>query len=196
MTKQALRKQFLADRMCLSTHAIATQNEAIAGQFLSILPIVLSNIDSPVLHTFLPIKTKNEVDTFLIINQLQQNFTNIRIIVPQVVTNSLVLSHVCVDSKTQFRDDKWGIPVPNVSTPYQEPKSKITAVLVPLLAYDLLGYRVGYGKGFYDRFLAECNPEVIKIGLSFFDPVQAISDTNPYDIPLNYCITPRQVWQF
>lgn len=69
-------------------------------------------------------------------------------------------------------------------------------VLIPLLAFDKNGYRVGYGKGFYDRFLAECRPDVVKVGLSVFEPIDEITDLNEFDIKMDFCITPNRVWQF
>jgi 5-formyltetrahydrofolate cyclo-ligase len=68
--------------------------------------------------------------------------------------------------------------------------------LVPLLAYDLKGNRVGYGKGYYDRFLAECRPDALKIGFSYFEPEEQINDTEDFDIPLNYCVTPHRCYEF
>ena len=76
------------------------------------------------------------------------------------------------------------------------PTSKIEVVFVPLLAFDKKGNRVGYGKGFYDRFLSECNPETIKIGLSFFEPEELIEDVFENDVKLDYCVTPDEVYQF
>lgn len=72
----------------------------------------------------------------------------------------------------------------------------IDCVLVPLLAFDENGYRVGYGKGFYDRFLPNCRPGVITIGVSFFEAVPLISNTNEYDVPLTYCVTPQRLYVF
>lgn len=69
-------------------------------------------------------------------------------------------------------------------------------VLIPLLAFDKKGYRVGYGKGFYDRFLADCRPDVVKVGLSVFEPIDEIADLNEFDIKMDFCITPNRVWQF
>jgi len=69
-------------------------------------------------------------------------------------------------------------------------------VFVPLLAFDKSGNRVGYGKGFYDNFLAKCNPETLKIGLSFFEIEEEILDINPKDIRLNLCITPQKTYNF
>lgn len=73
---------------------------------------------------------------------------------------------------------------------------QIDIVLVPLLAFDQKGYRIGYGKGFYDRYLARCRPDVLKIGLSFFEALPIIEDTDQYDIPLSYCVTPQQLYVF
>ena len=80
-----------------------------------------------------------------------------------------------------------GIPIANTS---------IDVVFVPLLAFDLKGNRVGYGKGFYDNFLADCKPETIKIGLSFFEAEAEIEDVFKNDIPLDYCVTPKQIYTF
>ena len=73
---------------------------------------------------------------------------------------------------------------------------EIDLVLVPLLAFDQKGYRVGYGKGFYDKFLSECRMDVIKIGLSFFEAEEQIADINQFDISLNYCVTPKRIYDF
>jgi 5-formyltetrahydrofolate cyclo-ligase len=55
---------------------------------------------------------------------------------------------------------------------------------------------VGYGKGFYDRFLSDCRPHCIKIGLSFFEPEIDIVDVLESDIKLDYCVTPESVFTF
>ncbi|HVZ97178.1 MAG TPA: 5-formyltetrahydrofolate cyclo-ligase, partial [Chitinophagaceae bacterium] len=75
--------------------------------------------------------------------------------------------------------------------------NEIDLVLVPLLAFNHKGFRVGYGKGHYDKFLAECNNEAITVGISFFDAVDdSIDDINQFDIPLKYCVTPYRVYEF
>ena len=90
--------------------------------------------------------------------------------------------------------NQWGIPEPIDGIPIAD--EKIDVVFVPLLAYDIFGNRVGYGKGFYDHFLHSCKPEVIKIGLSFFEPEQQIDGIFSGDIALDYCITPKKVYDF
>ena len=69
-------------------------------------------------------------------------------------------------------------------------------VLVPLLCFDESGHRVGYGKGFYDRFLTKCRPDTQKVGLSYFPPVKEITDADSFDIRLDLCLTPEKVWRF
>ena len=72
---------------------------------------------------------------------------------------------------------------------------KLDVIFVPLLAYDEKGNRIGYGKGFYDRFLANCKPDTLFVGLSFFPPEKNIS-VEETDVPLHYCITPEKILSF
>jgi 5-formyltetrahydrofolate cyclo-ligase len=67
---------------------------------------------------------------------------------------------------------------------------------VPLVIVDSGGNRIGYGKGFYDRYLSSCRTETVKIGFSFFEPVGLIKDINQFDVPLNLCITPLRIYEF
>ena len=50
--------------------------------------------------------------------------------------------------------------------------------------------------GCVDRFLASCRPDCLRLGLSYFDPVERIDDANELDVPLNFCITPQQAYAF
>jgi 5-formyltetrahydrofolate cyclo-ligase len=67
---------------------------------------------------------------------------------------------------------------------------------VPLVAFDRKGFRIGYGKGYYDRYLKRCRPSIPMIGFSFFDPVERIRDINEFDVPLSLCITPSGIYEF
>lgn len=99
-----------------------------------------------------------------------------------------------VNAETTFAPNAFGIDEPVNGTLFDT--GKIDMVFVPFLAFDEAGYRVGYGKGYYDRFLKTCNPDVLKIGFSFFEAEQAIDDVNEYDIPLDICITPDKTYTF
>ena len=90
--------------------------------------------------------------------------------------------------------NKWGIPEPlpfNLVGPEQ-----IDAVLVPLVGFDTIGHRIGFGKGFYDRYLPLCRPDCLKIGISLFDPVDLIDEVESHDIPLDIAICPAKLYDF
>ena len=103
------------------------------------------------------------------------------------------LEHFYWDSSTELLANRWGI-----LEPIGEPNSEvdtINMVIIPLLVADVFGHRVGYGKGYYDRFLSQLNNDVIKVGLSFFDPIETVHP-DPWDIPLNTLVTPNNIWEF
>ena len=146
-------------------------------------------------HVFLPIRKNNEVDTFSILNYFKHEQPQLKILVPRTSFKNLSISNIVYDHEfTILGRNKYDIPEPIHGRIV--PALEIDAVFIPLLGFDVNGNRVGYGKGFYDRFLSECRPDVVKIGLSFFDPVERIDDINKYDIPLDLCITPAKTWTF
>lgn len=147
-----------------------------------------------VIHTFLPITRNKEPNTWHIIRSIQESGQPIRVSVPRISADPGSMTHFFLDSKTVLETNRWGInePVGGNHTPISE----IDAVLVPLLAFDITGQRIGYGRGYYDRFLSACRPDTKKIGISFFPPVDRIDDLNEFDVPLHYCVTPEQTFEF
>jgi 5-formyltetrahydrofolate cyclo-ligase len=145
-------------------------------------------------HVFLPIRRKNEINTWLIIQKLRTDYPALKVAVSVSNTQEYTLSHFWLQPQTELQENKWGIPEPQNAEAV--PVEAIDLVLVPLLAFDKLGHRVGYGKGFYDRFLKACRPETIKIGLSLEAALAQISDVHADDIMLDYAITPTQILKF
>ena len=94
--------------------------------------------------------------------------------------------------KTELIENKWGIREP-VSGEAVKPTT-IDMILVPGLAFDRAGHRVGYGKGFYDRFLKTCRDDCVKIGLSYFEPVDEIAEAHEGDAALDFCVTPEGIF--
>lgn len=144
-----------------------------------------------VLHLFLPIAGKAEPDTFLLIEWLTQNHPAVRIIVPRADFDSSMMTNCVYTGPDGLKESFYGILEPVDGEIYTGP---VDMVLIPLLAFDLRGYRVGYGKGFYDRFLE--GMETKKVGISLFGPVEEIADLNPYDVPMDLCITPDRIYRF
>ena len=145
-------------------------------------------------HLFLPIAGNREPDMYAVADWLRKQFPSIRLVLPKTERGSDGLSHIVWDGDTTFTPNDWGIPEPDTGTDIHP--VDIDAVFVPLLVFDKRGHRVGYGKGFYDRFLAECRPATRKIGVSLFEAVEPISDVTAHDVALDACITPTRIWLF
>ena len=143
----------------------------------------------------MPITENKEVDTFSILEYFKEHEPNLKIVIPRTDFEKVEMENILFDPVyTILGRNKYGIPEPihgqSVSA------KQIDAVIMPLLAFDLEGNRVGYGKGFYDRFLNSCRPDIKKIGLSFFEPIDKVIDVNEFDKLLDACITPDKIWEF
>lgn len=190
MTKQELRQRYLQKRQALSEGEYAQLNFQLYQNFFSHIDLSFINV----LHTFLPITSKREVDTWLILDRIRREYPHIRISVPKVNNQTGELENFYFEGLHQLATNTWGIQEPQQGVP-AEP-DKIDMVLVPLLAFDQSGHRVGYGKGYYDRFLSTCPLDCKKIGLSLFEASEPIEDSDEHDVQLQMCITPRGVIVF
>lgn len=142
-------------------------------------------------HLFLSISEKKEINTEYLMHILQGRDKSI--IVPKVITGTHKMVHILLQDNTSLKLSNYGVPEP-ISGIEIHPE-QIEVVFIPLLAFDSKGNRLGYGKGFYDRFLKQCKPEAIFIGLSFFEAENTIP-MEETDIPLHFCITPTKTYSF
>jgi 5-formyltetrahydrofolate cyclo-ligase len=192
MTKAELRSIFKQKRQALTAAQVANGSLAVARLFFSFFEIEKMKA----VHCYLPLRRQNEVDTFPIIYTIQEKYLQTQVVVPRTIPNTKSLEHYQWLPDMTLTLNKWGILEPNPDVNIQYQISNLNLVIVPLLAYDRAGNRVGYGQGFYDTFLASCSPDVLKVGVSLFEPVAQISDVSPLDIRLDYCITPQRVWRW
>ena len=189
MTKSELRKLYLEKRAGLSTDDVSTISTAIADTFFfAINPAAVKT-----LHCYLPIDKFNEPDTRLIFQRIWQEFPELTTTVPRIDFATGELTSVVYSSTCPVVQNKWGVSEPEGGTVIHP--EAIDVAIVPLLCFDERGYRVGYGKGFYDRFLAKCRPNCKKIGLSFFPPVEKIEDVHEFDVPLDLFISPEEIYR-
>jgi 5-formyltetrahydrofolate cyclo-ligase len=187
-TKQELRVAYRQLRKKLSSEQVKEKSKEICRQVEGWLN---QNPDLDHFHMFFPIDRFNEVNTFYIKEVLERSDKTIY--TSQVLKEELGMETLKLPKDAAFFLDEWGIPVPQESIMVSP--NKIQVVFVPLLAYDLKGNRVGFGKGYYDSFLAKLSPEVLKVGLSFFEPESNIIPEE-HDVPLTMCITPEKVLIF
>lgn len=191
MNKDEIRKEFQQKRQELSQEEAEKFSKKICRLFFESFPPG----EVKHLHIFLPIAHQKEVNTWLIIRQLQQEYPQVGIVISRTDWKSRRMDHFHLFPGTEIKESSLGIPEPVEAELC--PAEKIDLVLLPLLAFDLKGNRVGYGAGFYDRFLSSCHPNAKKIGLSFFSPVpEEIPDVQEHDVPMDACICPDKVYYF
>lgn len=187
MTKSELRQKYKQLRKELSDHQVEDFSLEIANQLLK-----MAIWDKSFYHIFLSIEEQKEINTDYILNILAGKDKNI--VISKSHIQDFSMTHYLLTDNTTLKKSKYNVPEPVDGIEIQP--SQLDVVFIPLLAYDQSGNRVGYGKGFYDRFLAQCKPETLKIGLSFFDAETDTFETSENDIKLDYCVTPTQVIQF
>ncbi|WP_420320679.1 5-formyltetrahydrofolate cyclo-ligase [Flagellimonas sp.] len=186
MLKHELRKKYKNLRAELQSSHISDLSIDLANHALQI-PIW----DFFYFHIFLSIEENKEIDTVPLITLLQGRDKNV--VVPKVSGKQSMENYLLTDN-TILKKNEWNIPEPIDGI--LVPENKIDVVFLPLLAFDKQGNRVGYGGGYYDAFLAKCNKETVKIGLSLFEAEDATIETHSNDVKLDHCITPTRVYSF
>jgi len=127
-------------------------------------------------------KKSREVSTDMILKSLLSN--GVQTCVP-VVGEDFSMEMVLISYDTTYETNKWGISEP--ARLNSDLSIVPEGIVVPMLGADLKGYRVGYGKGYYDRYLSK--NKTLKIGIC---PQVCVIEELPideYDIPMDYLIT-------
>jgi len=187
MTKKEARIKYKKLRNDLTEQERDEKSMAVANELLQ-LPIW----DKQYFHVFLSIEQHFEVDTEYILHILAGKDKDILISKSDFETQKM--THYLLTDGTKIRKNEYNIPEPEDGI--EVPDSKIDVVFVPLLAFDENGHRAGYGKGFYDRFLSKCKPDVITVGISFFEAEKEITDLHENDFALTFCVTPLKTYEF
>lgn len=190
MTKQEIRKLYKQKRVDLSSSEKLKLDDLLLIQ----LQRLSFNNNIHVILSFWPLENHGEMNTHLYTRYLELTIPDVRIAFPVINFNENQMHAVLVDDETEFVENRYGIAEPEEGEEISP--EEIDLIFVPLLAFDENGFRVGYGKGYYDRFLQHCRKNVITVGFSYFEAVEKIEDTHQYDVPLNYCITPHKIYEF
>ena len=115
-----------------------------------------------------------------------------RIVVPLCCPETRELMPCRIDGFDELESGHYGIREPKVSPLQPVSQREIDAVVVPAVAFDRRGYRVGYGGGYYDRFLPGC-PQAAKIGAAFARQIIAAIPADPYDVTVDRIVTEKGV---
>jgi len=187
LIKAELRYKYKNLRSQLTEESINALSLKIANRLLGI-----DIWEHDYYHVFLSIKTLKEINTDFILSILAGKDKNI--VISRSDFKTRTLDNFLLTDATKIQLNKYNIPEPVDGIEIKN--SKIDVVFVPLLAFDFKGNRIGYGKGFYDKFLANCRPETITIGLSFFEVEENTFPILKTDIALDFCVTPQKTYTF
>jgi len=184
MTKAELRKTYLAKRRELSQAEVDTFSAKIESNLFSNFDLAGVSY----VHCFISTPKFNEVDTRPIFQRIWREYPHVTTLVPRIDHDADELEALTYGEYTELVHNRWQIGEPAHNQ--RVAPNEIDIVLVPLLCFDRRGHRVGYGRGYYDRFLAKCRPNCKKVGLSFFAPLDEIADVHEGDVELDVCVTP------
>ncbi len=190
MLKLDARTEYRDKRNLLTPEKVNTLSEQIFNLFFHNFDVSkYKNV-----HFFKTISKMKEVNTDFFIETMLKMHPSINLVTSVSDINSTLLTHYKVNKDTIYKENLFRIPEPTNGIKINE--KEIDLVLVPMFLFDEKGHRVGYGKGYYDRFLRELDNRCIKVGVNFFGPIDNIKDANDFDVLLHYCITPEKVYRF
>jgi 5-formyltetrahydrofolate cyclo-ligase len=187
-TKREIRKEYLERRGKLTQALKLSLDRQLADRFFSSISLL------PVrwLHTYLPRARSNEPDTWLLIDRLRREFPQTLIAVPRMGPADS-MEHIVYEGLHQIRESQLGIPEPVNGTPADI--ARLNLVVCPLVCADVNGHRLGYGKGYYDRFLSRLPAGCLKVGLSYFEPLPSLP-ADEWDVAIDLLITPKETFDF
>ena len=188
LKKNIVRKRYLKKRQELSSSKFEEESSQLVRNTIELI----KKYKPACIHCFLPIHSKDEINTILIIQYCWKN--NINVVVPVSNFEDGTLKNAEFRPHTKTKQTKNNITEP--IDPIWEKNDNIDIVITPLLAFDLKGYRVGYGKGFYDRFFASLHKDAKRIGISLFMPCKGIENITEQDIAMTHCVTPNKIYSF
>ncbi len=187
--KEFYRNVYLRRRQQLSADLYHQLNGRLFAQFRK---VDLKNVTF--LHTFLPILKQKEPDTYPLIEYIRQQYPQIKLVVSKSGLEDNSLEHHLLCPEDPLAENRWGIPEPMRNNPVDV--RLLDLIIVPLLVCDLYGNRIGYGKGYYDRFLRACRKDARCIGLGFFDPLKDPIEADLHDVALNGYVSPDGMYTF
>ena len=189
MDKATLREEYLRRRLELDAATRDAYSKAILSHFDT-----LSFTGVRHLFSYSALASRHEFDPGACVENLKKKNPDLRVALPRLKDDGRHMDAIQILPDTMYKVNAFGIPDP-VSGMHFEPAG-LDMIFVPLVIVDGYGNRIGYGKGFYDRYLSSCRAEAVKIGFSYFEPVGRIKDISQFDVPLNLCITPLRIYEF
>ena len=186
------RGYVLEMRRCLSENEYNMRSQAISLR----LQRILSTTSPQVIHSFLPIYPQKEPN---ILPLLQRLAASTLVCTSILKKKGHALDHVRFLAHATLHKGLWSTSIPQPSQPisltFLESLGQHMMILVPAVAFDLKGERLGYGKGYYDRLLAQL-PLAQSVGISLSPPVDKLPHRKVTDIRVQALVTPFMYYKF
>ncbi|MDR2678033.1 MAG: 5-formyltetrahydrofolate cyclo-ligase [Zoogloeaceae bacterium] len=179
VTRQDLRQRMLAARAALAAETVARWSAAICAQLVARFPTAPGKLAG----FCWPIQNEPDVRAAL-------RAWGIPLALPVVTAADRPLAFRGWTPETELFPDRYGIPTP-ASGDWLQPD----VLLIPLLAFDAAGFRLGYGGGFFDRTLAALAPPPLAIGVGFECNRVARLPVAAHDLPMDWIVTEAGSWR-
>jgi 5-formyltetrahydrofolate cyclo-ligase len=180
-TKQALRQQAKEARSLLSPPLINAYSRIISQRLLELV----NGFETVMVYASKP----PEVETGELIRSLIAQ--GVRVVVPIIERNTCSLRLSYLPDPSVLRPSTFHVPEP-VGNEIPARPADIQAVIIPMLAFDADGNRLGYGAGYYDRFLSQY-PQMVKIGVAFSCQETESIPTDCNDVKMDYIVTEKRI---
>lgn len=188
INKKDLRKDILEKRSLLSKDNIADYSRIITDKIKNLDAYKNAN------RIMVFVSMESEVDTHPLIQESIDLGKSIVVPITLPATRELLLSDLFSLSELEVGD--WNIEVPKKEFQRFVQAETVDLVIVPGVAFAKDGHRVGYGGGYYDRFLAKLDKSVPKVAIGFDLQVVERVPTNDFDIPVDLLLTENRTVKF
>lgn len=189
MSKNELRKSVIAARSKLAAEKIRDNSSAVADRFLSLEEYLQA--DTIMAY----VDFRNEVQTGDIIIDALNRGKKVVVPITDVANKKLTPSQL-LNFPGDLAPGTWGILEPRPECVRPAAPEEIDLVIVPGVAFDTAGNRLGYGGGFYDRFLLNTKPGCLYAALAFEMQIRPNVYPGEYDLPIHLLITEKRILDF
>jgi 5-formyltetrahydrofolate cyclo-ligase len=185
-SRQDLRKRILRTRDRLSEHDRRHKSSSVMNNFLS-LPEMRQWTT-----LFMYVNFRSEVETVELIKRCLRQ--GIRVAVPLVDASAVRMIPLLIeDPDKDLAPGYYDIPEPDPQKSLRVEPSEIDAAVIPGSVFDIHGGRLGYGGGYYDRFLVNDAPQARRVGFAFELQLVDKVELEPHDQPLDILITEKRI---